>query len=157
MDVLSDFIESVEAINQGQRAEVAELAVEQLGGDVTGRKICVLGAAFKPGTDDTRNSPAMTVARFLVQHGADVHLYDPQARVADEPGITQEKTITEAMQDAELVLHLTEWPEFRQLEPEDFNGLVKNKILIDGRLKLHRPTWVRAGWKVVQMGRASTL
>ncbi|GAB3699796.1 UDP-glucose dehydrogenase family protein [Mariniluteicoccus flavus] len=154
--VLSGLIASVEAINAGQRTEVAELAVNQLGGDVRGRKIAILGAAFKPGTDDTRNSPALDVAHFLAEKGADVHVYDPQARVT-RADMTQAATIEDALRDAEIVLHLTEWPEFRHLEPADFSDLVKNKVLIDGRLKLHRPTWVRAGWKVVQMGRAATL
>ncbi len=156
VNVLTDFIGSVEAINQGQRTEVAQLAVDQLGGDVAGRKIAVLGASFKPGTDDTRNSPALTVAHELAKLGADVHVFDPEA-VVDDEGITQDGTVLEVMTGAELVLHLTEWPLFRQLEPTDYGDLVKNKVLIDARLKLHRPTWVRAGWKVVQMGRAATL
>ena len=156
VDVLADFIGSVEAINQGQRTEVAQLAVDQLGGEVAGRKIAVLGAAFKPGTDDTRNSPSLTVAHELAKLGADVHVFDPEATV-DAEGITQDNTILEVMTDAELVLHLTEWPLFRQLEPADYADVVKNKVLIDARLKLHRPTWVREGWKVVQMGRAATL
>lgn len=156
IDVLSGLIEAVEDINEGQRREVAELTVAQLDGDVAGKKVAVLGAAFKPGTDDTRNSPALTVAQYLADQGADVWVFDPQARV--EPGcFTQADSIEDAIRDAEIVLHLTEWPEFRQIDPSKLNGLPKNKVLIDGRLKLHRPTWVRAGWKVVQMGRAATL
>ena len=79
--VLSDLIRAVEAINDGQRAEVAQLAIDQAGGNVKGKRIAVLGAAFKPGTDDTRNSPALTVADHLHAHGADVRIYDPQARL----------------------------------------------------------------------------
>lgn len=154
--VLSDLIGSVEAINAGQRTEIAELAIEQAGGDVTGKRIAVLGAAFKPGTDDTRNSPSLTVAAHLADHGADVHVYDPQATV-DSPGISQDPTVEEALTGAEMVLHLTEWPEFRQLDPEHLATLVKNPLMIDGRLKLHRPQWAKAGWKVVQIGRAATL
>ncbi|MFX4272347.1 UDP-glucose dehydrogenase family protein [Propionibacteriaceae bacterium Y1685] len=154
--VLSDLIGSVEAINAGQRTEIAELAIEQAGGDVTGKRIAVLGAAFKPGTDDTRNSPSLTVAAHLAAHGADVHVYDPQATV-DSPGISQDPTVEEALTGAEMVLHLTEWPEFRQLDPEHLATLVKNPLMIDGRLKLHRPQWAKAGWKVVQIGRAATL
>ena len=84
--MLSDLIRAVEAINDGQRAELAELAIDQAGGDVDGKRIAVLGAAFKPGTDDTRNSPALTVADHLHAHGADVRIYDPQARLPPREG-----------------------------------------------------------------------
>jgi UDPglucose 6-dehydrogenase len=155
--VLTDFIRTVEAINEGQRSELADLAIDQAGGDVSGRKIAVLGAAFKPGTDDIRNSPALTVAHYLAEHGADVHVYDPQAKLPVRDGFTQAISVEEAISGAEIVLHLTEWPEFRQLDPEHLATLVKTKIIIDGRLKLHAPTWQHAGWKVVQIGRALTL
>lgn len=155
--VLSDFIGTVEAINEGQRTELAELAVGQSGGDVQGKKIAVLGAAFKPGTDDIRNSPALTVAHHLAEQGADVHIYDPEARLPERDGFTQAESVDAAVTGAEIVLHLTEWPEFRQLNPEHLAGLVNKKILIDGRLKLHAPTWQQAGWKVVQVGRALTM
>ncbi len=149
---LAQLIEAVEQINDTQRAEVASLAVRTLGGDVTGKRIAVLGAAFKPGTDDTRNSPALTVATSLAALGADVRVYDPQAHVTAE-GITQIDTIAGALEGAELVLHLTEWPEFRQLDPRTLEGVVASKVIIDGRLKLHKGTWERAGWKVIQLGR----
>jgi UDPglucose 6-dehydrogenase len=155
--VLSEFIHAVEAINTNQRNEIADLAIEQAGGDVRGKRIAVLGAAFKPGTDDTRNSPALTVADRLHEHGADVRIYDPEARLPPREGFTQVASVEQAMLGAEVVLHLTEWPEFRQLDPEKYSPLVKSKIMIDGRLKLHAPTWRNAGWKVVQIGRAATL
>jgi UDPglucose 6-dehydrogenase len=155
--VLSEFIHSVEAINTGQRNEIADLTIEQAGGDVAGKRIAVLGAAFKPGTDDTRNSPALTVADRLHEHGADVRIYDPEARLPPREGFTQVASVEQAMLGAEIVLHLTEWPEFRQLDPEKLAHLVKSKIIIDGRLKLHAPTWRHAGWKVVQIGRAATM
>ena len=157
VDVLADFIGSVEAINEGQRTELAELAIEQAGGDVTGRRIAVLGATFKPGTDDTRNSPALRVAELLAERGADVHIYDPEAKLPHRPGFTQVASVEEALTGAEIVLHLTEWPEFRRLDPAHLGQLVKTRILIDGRLKLHAPTWHHAGWKVVQIGRAATM
>jgi len=157
VDVLTDFIRSVEAINEGQRTELAELAIDQAGGDVHGKRIAVLGAAFKPGTDDTRNSPALTVADYLHARGADVRVYDPQARLPQRDGFTQVTTVEQAVRGAEVVLHLTEWPEFRQLDPEQLGELVASRIIIDGRLKLHASTWLNAGWKVVQIGRAGTL
>lgn len=154
--VLADFIGDVEAINEGQRREVAELAMGQFDGDIGGRKVAVLGAAFKPGTDDTRSSPALSVADRLAAAGADVWIFDPEAQVAG-PNFTQAGSIEECLRDAELVLHLTEWPLFRQLDPADYADLVRNKVLIDGRLKLDRERWQRAGWKVIQLGRAATL
>ncbi len=157
IDVLAQLIEAVEAINAGQRTELAELAVGQLGGDVTGVRIAVLGATFKPGTDDTRNSPALTVADQLHAAGAQVMIYDPQARLPARDNFTQVGSVEEAVTGAEIVLHLTEWPEFRYLDPETLGALAKNKIIIDGRLKLHAPTWRDAGWKVVQIGRAASL
>jgi UDPglucose 6-dehydrogenase len=157
VDTLRDFIRSVEAINDGQRTELAELAIDQAGGDVHGKRIAVLGAAFKPGTDDTRNSPALTVADYLHARGADVRIYDPQARLPHRDGFTQVSTVEQAMRGAEVVLHLTEWPEFRQLDPEQLGELVASKIIIDGRLKLHAATWLNAGWRVVQIGRAATI
>jgi UDPglucose 6-dehydrogenase len=157
VDTLRDFIRSVEAINDGQRTELAELAIDQAGGDVHGKRIAVLGAAFKPGTDDIRNSPALTVADYLHARGADVRIYDPQARLPHRDGFTQVSTVEQAVRGAEVVLHLTEWPEFRQLDPEQLGELVASKIIIDGRLKLHAATWLNAGWKVVQMGRAATI
>jgi UDPglucose 6-dehydrogenase len=157
VDTLRDFIRSVEAINDRQRTELAELAIDQAGGDVHGKRIAVLGATFKPGTDDTRNSPALTVADYLHARGADVRIYDPQARLPHRDGFTQVSTVEQAVRGAEVVLHLTEWPEFRQLDPEQLGELVTSKIVIDGRLKLHTPTWLNAGWKVVQIGRSATL
>jgi UDPglucose 6-dehydrogenase len=155
--VLTDFIRAVEAINAGQRVELAELAVDQAGGDVRGKRIAVLGAAFKPGTDDTRNSPALTVADHLHARGADVRIYDPQARLPPREGFTQVASVEQALLGAEVVLHLTEWPEFRQVNPEKLGELVKSKVIIDGRLKLHAPSWRNAGWKLVQIGRATTI
>jgi UDPglucose 6-dehydrogenase len=128
VDVLANLIGSVEDINEGQRAEVAELAIDQFDGPIRGRKVAVLGAAFKPGTDDTRNSPALTVADHLAAAGADVWIYDPEARVSG-PTFTQADTVEECLQDAELVLHLTEWPLFRQLDPAECGSLVKNRVL----------------------------
>ena len=155
--VLTDFIHSVEAINDGQRNELAQLTIDQAGGDVHGKRIAVLGAAFKPGTDDTRNSPALTVADRLHAAGAEVRIYDPQARLPPREGFTQVASVDQAVHGADIVLHLTEWPEFRQLDPERLGTLVKTKVIIDGRLKLHAPSWRNAGWKLVQMGRASSL
>ena len=154
---LTDLIGAVEMINAGQRAELTELTIAQAGGDVTGKRIAVLGASFKPGTDDTRNSPALTVADQLHARGAKVFVYDPQASLPSRDGFVQVSSVVEAVTGADIVLHLTEWPEFRYLDPEQLGGLVRHKIIIDGRLKLSGPAWRDAGWKLVQIGRAASM
>ncbi len=155
--VLSGLIDAVEAINDGQRTGVADLAVAQVGGDIAGKRVAILGAAFKPGTDDTRNSPALTVAEQLHARGAEVLVYDPQARLPYRENFVQVETVEDAVTGADVVLHLTEWPEFRSLDPEHLGSLVKDKVVIDARLKLSGPDWRRAGWKLVQIGRAGSL
>jgi UDPglucose 6-dehydrogenase len=157
VEPLRELLQAVEKINDGQRSELADLAVAQAGGDVRGRRIAVLGASFKPGTDDTRNSPALTVAEALHARGAHVYVYDPQARLAFKDGFVQADSVEEAVTDADIVMHLTEWPEFRYLDPEQLGTLVRQKIIIDGRLKLSGPVWRDAGWKLVQIGRAATM
>jgi UDPglucose 6-dehydrogenase len=129
--VLSDFIRAVEAINAGQRTELAELAIDQAGGSVAGKRIAVLGAAFKPGTDDTRNSPALTVADQLHASGADVRIYDPQARLPPREGFTQVASVEQALPGADVV-HLTEWPgSGSSTQHARRPGQVK--VIIDGR------------------------
>jgi UDPglucose 6-dehydrogenase len=157
VEPLRELLQAVEKINDGQRSELADLAVAQAGGDVRGRRIAVLGASFKPGTDDTRNSPALTVAEALHARGAHVYVYDPQARLEFKDGFVQADSVEEAVTDADVVMHLTEWPEFRYLDPEQLGTLVRQKIIIDGRLKLSGPVWRDAGWKLVQIGRAATM
>jgi UDPglucose 6-dehydrogenase len=157
VDVLSDLVTSIETINDGQRLDVAELAVDQLGGDASGKRVAVLGAAFKPGTDDTRNSPALTVADYLHGMGAEVVIYDPQARLPPRENFTQVDTVLEAVRGADICLHLTEWQQFRSLDPQPLAAVARNRVLIDARLKLDPEPWRAAGWKVVQLGRAATL
>lgn len=157
VDVLSDLIGSVEKINDGQRTDVAELTVEQLGGEVAGKRVAVLGAAFKPGTDDTRNSPALTVADRLHGMGAHVSVFDPQARLSPRGNLVQAATVLDAVRGCDICLHLTEWPQFRSLDPVLLGEAARNRVLIDARLKLDPAPWRAAGWKVVQLGRAVTL
>ena len=143
--MLSDFIHSVEAINAGQRTELAELAIDQAGGTVAGKRIAVLGAAFKPGTDDTRNSPALTVADQLHASGADVRIYDLQARLALREGFTQVASVEQALLALTWSCTSTGGPSLT-VDPEGLGHLVRSKVIIDGRLKLHALTWRNAGW-----------
>ncbi|OHV39860.1 MULTISPECIES: UDP-glucose dehydrogenase family protein [Pseudofrankia] len=150
------FLGEVDAINLRRRARVAELATELSGGDVRGRAVAVLGAAFKPNSDDIRDSPALDVAELLRGAGARVTVCDPAAvpnAMRRHPELLYAPNALEAVRDADIVLHLTEWAEFREVDPVLLRSLVRNPILIDGRNTLDVERWRAAGWKFHALGR----
>ena len=153
---LVDLITQVVSINDGQRDAVVELAISLVGGGFSGKKVGVLGVAFKPGTDDIRNSPALYVAHRLHELGAEVTVYDPEA-TAYGSGLIHALTAEQAVDRADLVLHLTEWPEFRQLDPAHLLTHVGRPVVIDARLKLDSDHWSAAGWEIHQLGRPPSL
>ena len=114
-DQALSFLREVDAINMRRRVRMVDLAREECGGSIAGRRIAVLGAAFKPHSDDVRDSPALSVAAQMQLQGASVVVTDPKA-IANAakkwPDLTFTETPTEAMEGAELVLVLTEWPEY---------------------------------------------
>ena len=119
-------------------------------------EIAVLGAAFKPDSDDVRDSPALDIASQIHSAGADVMVHDPKAMEnarARFPRLGFAQSIEECLKDADLVLHLTEWKEYRALDPVAVKKLVKNAIIIDGRNHLDREKWLAAGWKFRALGR----
>ncbi len=121
-----------------------------------GRRIAVLGASFKPFSDDVRDSPALHIAGELHRLGAEVRVYDPEASVsarAVEPALTYVASIDTALADADLVLHLTDWPEFAEIDPAHAARLVTSRQIIDGRNKLDADAWRRAGWTFRGIGR----
>jgi UDPglucose 6-dehydrogenase len=121
--------------------------------------VCVLGAAFKPGSDDVRDSPALDVAQILHGMGAQVTVYDPAALANARracPGLGYAVTVTEAAQDAHVVLLLTEWPEFAGLSPGDLGRVVARRNLVDGRNALDPASWRTAGWNYRALGVAAT-
>jgi len=150
------FLREVDAINMRRRDKVVELARELCGGSVLGARIAVLGAAFKPGSDDIRDSPALNVAARLRLDGADVTVYDPEAldnaRKAF-PLLGYAMSAEEALRGADLVLHLTEWPQFREIDPERAARLVSRPYLVDGRGVLDADRWTAAGWHFRALGR----
>lgn len=149
------FLREVDAINQRRRDRVVELAQEKLG-DVTGRRITVLGASFKPDSDDVRDSPALEIASRLMAAGADVRVTDPQALANAErrvPGLVTVDDLESALAGAELVLLLTEWREYRDLDPEHVRSLVAQPRIIDGRGVLDPARWRAAGWDMAALGR----
>ena len=154
------FLREVDAVNERRRTRVVTLAGEMLG-DLTGRRITVLGAAFKPLSDDTRDSPALDVACRLRAAGALVTVTDPEALQNAERrlgGLVELEPDTDAaLHGAELTVLLTEWDEYRDLDPERAAGLVAAPRMIDGRNVLDPRQWRDAGWEIRSLGRARAL
>ncbi len=150
------FLREVDAINLRRRSRMVELAVETLGGSVDGRRIAVLGASFKPNSDDVRDSPALDVAAQLLAAGADVVVTDPQAienaRVR-HPELSFVPTAFEAAAGAELVLLVTEWTDYTELNPVAFGDVVARRSMLDGRNALDPVAWRAAGWHYRALGR----
>ncbi len=150
------FLREVDSINMRRRARTVDLAAEELDGDVAGACIAVWGAAFKPNSDDIRDSPALDVATTLQSQGARVVVYDPQAMAnarRSYPQLTYADSATAAADRADLILHLTEWSEFRALDPAVLSGVVAHRRIVDGRSALDRQLWRAAGWSYRALGR----
>jgi UDPglucose 6-dehydrogenase len=151
-------LREVDAVNLRQRSRAVDLAVRLLGGQVTGRRVGVLGAAFKADSDDVRESPALDIAARLRTLGAEVRLYDPRAagnaRRA-QPDLQTVGSVEQACAAAELVLVLTDWDEFRGIDPVALAGVVRQPIVLDGRLVLDPDKWRAAGWDVHALGRGA--
>ncbi len=149
------FLIEVDAINLRRREHVVNMVRNQLG-DLPGRRVAVLGAAFKPDSDDVRDSPALSIAGQLHLAGADVSIYDPKAMPTAAqifPTLHYAPSVDEAVTHAEAVLHLTEWPEFRALDPMALGEKVTQKLIIDGRNCLNTDAYRAAGWTYLGMGR----
>ena len=152
------FLREVDAINMRRREKTVELARETLGGSLIGRNVTVLGAAFKPNSDDVRDSPALAVAGSLSLSGANVTVYDPQgmdnaAKIF--PTLTYAPNVEEALEGAEIVIVATEWKQFQELDPVAAHKLVAgdNPTVLDGRNCLPRKEWEAAGWNFLALGR----
>ena len=153
------FLREVDSINLRRRTRAADLAGELAGGDLAGVPVCVLGAAFKPGSDDVRDSPALDVAQILHGMGAQVTVYDPAALANARrtyPELSYAATLAEAAQDAQVVLVLTEWPEFADLRPGELATLVARRNIVDARNVLDSELWREAGWNFRALGVALT-
>ncbi|MEU6003304.1 UDP-glucose/GDP-mannose dehydrogenase family protein [Streptomyces sp. NPDC047197] len=150
------FLHEVDRINTRQRLRTVERARRLLGGSPTGRRIAVLGAAFKPGSDDVRDSPALAVAAALHRQGAAVRVHDPQAldnARAVHPELSYALDVDKACEDADLVLHLTDWPEYQDIDPAALASQVRSPVLLDARNSLDPRSWSAAGWTVHAPGR----
>jgi len=150
------FLRQVDDINQRQRQRVAQVATAMVGGSVSRARIGVWGAAFKPDSDDVRDSPALDIAGRLHLRGATVTVYDPKANGTARdrfPTLEYADSAVEAARDADLVLHLTEWPEFRSVDIAEVSAAVRRKQILDGRNLLDLPAWREAGWTARGLGR----
>jgi UDPglucose 6-dehydrogenase len=153
-----EFLKEIDAINLRARQRIIELVRKDLSNDLSGKKIAVLGAAFKPDSDDVRDSPALDISAQIQAAGAIVTVHDPKAITNAQkrfPGLNYAQEINETLKDAELVLHLTEWKIYREINPVQIKSLVKSAIIIDGRNALDREAWRAAGWKFRALGRTN--
>ncbi|MDM7884922.1 UDP-glucose/GDP-mannose dehydrogenase family protein [Curtobacterium sp. RHCKG23] len=149
-------MQQVDEINMGQRERVIDMTIEALGGSVLNRRVAVIGAAFKPLTDDVRDSPALNVAAALHLRGAQVTLWDPEANETARrsfPTLSYAASKEDAVEGADVVLVLTEWDDIVQASPTALGALVGRRTVIDARNCLPVADWVEAGWSVRSLGR----
>ena len=150
-----EFLKNVDDVNKSRRDYVVELATRNLG-SINGKTIAILGAAFKPDSDDIRDSPALDIALMLASGGANVRLHDPVAlppvRARNLPILAVEN-VEEVFDGADLVLHLTEWKLYRELDPKIIGDKVAQKLIIDGRNCLDLDLWKNAGWQITYLGK----
>jgi len=150
------FLREVDNINMRRRIRMVDLAREVCDGTLVGKRVAVLGAAFKPDSDDIRDSPALNVAAQLQLQGAVVQVTDPAANDnirRSWPQLDVVETAEQAAHRADAVLVLTEWKQFRELDPASFGTVVARKRIVDGRNALDRDAWVAAGWTYRALGR----
>ena len=150
------FLREVDAINMRRRARVVDMAREQCDGSLLGKRVAVLGAAFKPESDDIRDSPALNVAAQIRLQGGHVKVHDPRALENARrvwPDLTYADDAMAACAGAHVVLHLTEWSEYRALDPEAVGEVVEQRRLVDARNALDPATWRKAGWTYRGLGR----
>ena len=156
VDQALTFLKEVDAINMRRRGHVVDRARAACGGSFLGVRVGVLGATFKPNSDDVRDSPALNVAGQIQLQGAQVTVYDPRGNdnaKALFPTLAYADSALEACRDADLVLHLTEWQEFRDMDPTALAAVVSQQQIIDARNALDPVRWRAAGWTYGSLGR----
>ncbi|WP_318203187.1 UDP-glucose/GDP-mannose dehydrogenase family protein [Streptomyces sp. SCL15-4] len=151
------FLREIDSINMRRRGQMVEMAREALGGgSFLGKRVAVLGATFKPDSDDVRDSPALNVAGQIHLQGGQVTVYDPKGMANARkvfPTLGYADSAEEAVRGAHVVLHLTEWREFGELDPAALGEVAADRVLLDGRNTLDPELWRRAGWTYRAMGR----
>ena len=157
---VASLLATVDAINLRQRDKVVLLAREAANGSLAAKRVAVLGLAFKPDSDDVRDSPSLAVCDGLVAEGAVVSVHDPAAMsnaARIRPCLDYAPTISEAAEAADLVLHLTDWAVYRTIDPIALGAVVNRRVIIDARCCLNARLWASAGWSVHVPGRPSTV
>ena len=156
VDQAVSFLREVDEINLRRRARTVEIGLDLVDGSYQGIRVTVLGAAFKPDSDDIRDSPALDVAAAISRQGADVVVYDPHAMDNARrlhPELDYAVSLDAALDGADLVLLLTEWAEFRAMDPTAIGGIVRQRNVVDGRNVLDPVVWRAAGWHYRALGR----
>ncbi|KQX11908.1 UDP-glucose 6-dehydrogenase [Streptomyces sp. Root431] len=157
VDQALTFLREIDSINMRRRGQMVEMAREVLGGNsFLGRRVAVLGATFKPDSDDVRDSPALNVAGQIHLQGGQVTVYDPKGMENARrlfPTLGYAETALDAVRGADVVLHLTEWREFRELDPAELAAVASSPVILDGRNALDSELWRAAGWTYRAMGR----
>ncbi|MFE9691036.1 UDP-glucose dehydrogenase family protein [Micromonospora sp. NPDC005806] len=150
------FLREVDGINQRRRGRMVDLVCELAGGDLRGVRVAALGAAFKPNSDDIRDAPALDVASSLHQAGARVRVFDPvamdNARRA-YPALEYGDSALDVATGADVVVLLTEWSQFREMDPTALRAVVAKPRIVDGRHALDPTHWRAAGWEYRALGR----
>ena len=149
-------LSTVDAINTGRRDRVADAGPAGAGGTLAGKRVAVLGVAFKPNSDDVRDSPSLAVCGRLKAEGAIVSVHDPVAMPSAakrQPDLMYAPSVFEAAEGADLVLHLTEWSDYQAIDPAALARAVARRVIIDARCGLDASLWRAAGWSVHVLGR----
>ena len=152
-----EFLREIDSINQRARQRMIDLVRADVSQDLKGKKIAVLGAAFKPDSDDVRDSPALDIAAQIHAAGAEVWVHDPKAIEPAKnrfPSLNFHHEVEHCVAQSDAILHLTEWKMYRELDPVSLKSKVKNPTIIDGRNALDRDLWTKAGWKFRALGRS---
>lgn len=156
--VATPILAAVDQINHDQRVEMVDRVQALTGGELAGRRIALLGLTFKPGTDDLREAPALTVAALLIERGATVVAYDPMERArsraaAQVDGLIVVDSAAEALADADAAALVTEWAEFAGLDWDSVAASMRQALIVDGRNALAPDVLARAGFTYVAFGR----
>jgi UDPglucose 6-dehydrogenase len=157
---LGDLLDSVGAINNGRRARVVELAQKAVDGSLEGRRVGVFGISFKPDSDDVRDSPSLDVCERLLNAGAFVTVHDPVAtpsQVLISSGLRQARSLLKAAEGADVILHMTEWAEYRAIDPAVLGRVVAQRKIVDARCVLNAELWRTAGWSFQMLGTGEAL
>lgn len=154
------FLREIDKINLRRRERVVSLAGAVFGGDFLGKHVAVLGAAFKPNSDDVRDSPALSVAAAIHLKGASVRVHDPEAIDNAKrrfPTLDYYSTADEACRNSDLIVLATEWREYLEIDPSQLRSRVRRPILVDARNAVDHRLWLDAGWQVHALGRGNLM